>query len=138
MKCGNCGQDILQVHPEMCPYCRSKNLISDEDSELKMQEIEKLQKAGKYEDAALMFEELDMWDKAKECRKTAKKKHIGSFNLETGKVGTVNMICPHCHATQTITAKSNEATCNRCGTSYLIPEKVLELATFDKTGNMGL
>ena len=29
MKCADCHQDILQAHPEMCPYCRSKNLVSD-------------------------------------------------------------------------------------------------------------
>ena len=59
MKCGNCGQDILQVHPEICPYCKSKNLISDEDASKEIQEIERLQKAGRYEDAALKYEKLD-------------------------------------------------------------------------------
>jgi len=33
MKCADCHQDILQVKPEMCPYCRSKNLVSDEKFE---------------------------------------------------------------------------------------------------------
>ena len=30
MKCADCHQDILQAKPEMCPYCRSKNLVPDE------------------------------------------------------------------------------------------------------------
>jgi hypothetical protein len=130
MKCGNCGQDILQVHPEMCPYCRSKNLISEEDAEQKTQEIEKLEKAGRYEDAALMYEQLDLWDKAKECRKTAKKKHIDTLRLEEGKIGTISIICPHCGSSQTV-SKSGEQTCNHCGTIYLLPRKVLELSNFE-------
>ena len=132
MKCGNCGQDILQTHPEICPYCKSKNLISDEDETKEIQEIERLQKAGRYEEAALKYENLDQWDKAKDCRRLAKKKHTASANLETGKVGTINVLCPHCNASQSVTSKSNEATCTRCGTTYLVPKEIQQLLSFDE------
>jgi DNA-directed RNA polymerase subunit RPC12/RpoP len=132
MKCGDCGQDILQAHPELCPYCRSRNLVSEEDASKEIQEIERLVKAGRYGDAALKYEKLDLWDKAKECRMRAKKNRAGLANLETGKVGTINLVCPHCNESQPATSKSGEETCSRCGTTYIIPNKVRELIAFDK------
>lgn len=127
MKCGDCGQDILQANPELCPYCRSRNLISEEDAKKETKEIERLVKAGRYEDAALKYEKLDLWNEAKECRMRAKKNRAGSANLETGKVGTINLVCPHCNESQPITSKSNEEICSRCGTTYKIPERAREL-----------
>jgi DNA-directed RNA polymerase subunit RPC12/RpoP len=117
MKCADCREEILQKNPEKCPYCGSKNLISMKAmvSEI-LAEIEKLKKAGKYEAAALKYEELEMWDKAKEIRK-----------LNMGKVSTINMECPHCGAVQQLSSKNNEVKCKRCGKNYVIPQKVLEL-----------
>ncbi len=132
MKCGDCGQDILQANPELCPYCRSRNLISEEDASKEAKDIERLVKAGRYEEAALKYEKLDLWDKAKDCRMHAKKNRAGLANLETGKVGTINLVCPHCNASQPVALKSGEETCSRCGTSYKIPDKVRELIAFDK------
>jgi hypothetical protein len=131
MKCGNCGQDILQVHPEICPYCKSKNLISDEDETKEIREIERLQKARRYEEAALKYEKLDQWDKAKDCRKIAKKKQGKSGNLEIGKVGTINVLCPHCNASQPVTSKSGEETCHHCGTTYIVPTEIRHVLGFD-------
>ena len=111
----------------MCPYCRSKNLISEEDSSKEIRDAEQLAKAGRHEDAALKYEKLDLWDKAKECRKLSKKNRVGSANLQTGKIGTVTVLCPHCGSSQPIDSKSTVETCNHCGTTYLIPQKVLEL-----------
>ena len=132
MKCGNCGQDILQTHPEICPYCKSKNLISEEDASKEIHEIEQLQKAGRYEEAALGYEKLDLWDKAKECRKTAKKNREGSADLETGRIGTITMVCPHCGASQPVDLKMKKETCSRCGTTFIIPNKIRELIAFDE------
>ena len=131
MKCRDCGQDILQPHPQMCPYCRSKNLIEDGDSSKEISEIEQLAKKGRYEDAALRYEKLDLWDKAKDCRRLAARKNAISSRLETGKVGTVTVLCPHCGASQPINAKRDKETCRRCGTTYLIPSKVQELVFFE-------
>ena len=132
MKCGDCGQDILQAHPEMCPYCRSKNLISEEDASKEIHEAERLAKAGRYEDAALRYETLDLWKEAKNCRLLAKKKRSDTGNLKAGKIGEINLSCPHCGSSQPVDSKSAEATCSRCGTTYLIPEKVIELLQFEK------
>jgi transposase-like protein len=117
MKCANCKEEILQKNPEKCPYCGSTRFISKEDEVPSiLAEIKELKKAGKYEEAALKYEELEMWDKAKEIRE-----------LNMGKIGTINMECPHCGASQPLSSKSSEVTCKRCGKNYIIPRKVLEL-----------
>jgi DNA-directed RNA polymerase subunit RPC12/RpoP len=133
MKCADCGQDILQENPAMCPYCRSKNLISEEDENKARKEIDKLAKAGRYEEAALRYEKIDLWDQAKECRQLAKRKHVGSAKAEMGKVATVTLSCPHCSATQSFAGKSAEAVCSRCGTTYKIPKNVLALMQFEES-----
>jgi len=117
MKCADCREEILQKDPQRCPYCGSTNLISKEDGIQNMlAEIEKLKKTGKYEDAALKYEELEMWDKAREIR-----------NINMGKVRSINMECPHCGASQPLSSKSNEVKCKHCGKNYVIPKKVLDL-----------
>ncbi|MHA2407529.1 MAG: hypothetical protein ACXACA_04090 [Candidatus Ranarchaeia archaeon] len=117
MKCADCREEILQKDPEKCPYCGSTNLIFKKDeAPIILAEIEKLMKAEKYEEAALKYEELEMWDKAKEIR-----------NKNMGKVSTINMECPHCSASQPLSSKNNKATCEHCGKKYVIPKKVLDL-----------
>jgi hypothetical protein len=132
MKCRDCGQDILQAHPERCPYCRSKNLISEEDASKEIDEARQLSKSGRYEDAAVKFDKLEMWSEAKECRRQARKKRSGAAHLESGKVGTVTVLCPNCGASQPVTSKSTEETCSRCGTVYAVPNAVFDLLTFDQ------
>lgn len=132
MKCGDCGQEILQAHPELCPYCRSKKLISEEDVSKQSREAEQLAKTGRFEEAALVFEKLELWKDAKECRHQAKKKGKGSAPLQAGKIGSVSIVCPHCGESQPVSLKSREEFCNRCGTSYLIPEELLGLQLFEK------
>jgi uncharacterized Zn-finger protein len=127
MKCGDCGQDILQQHPQMCPYCRSRNMISDKDELL---EAERLAKAGQYEEAALAYEKLDRWDDARDCRKKARKNKV-STQVEMGKIGEVKVVCPHCSTPQPVNSKSEEIACSHCGTMFRIPEKVLELVNFE-------
>ena len=117
MKCADCGEEILQKDPQKCPYCGSTNLLSMKDIvPTVMAEIEKLKKAGKYEAAALKYEEIDMLDKAEECRK-----------LNMGKVSKITMECPHCGETQQLSSKNNTVKCKHCGKTYGIPKKVLEL-----------
>jgi len=107
----------LQKNPQKCPYCGSTKLISREDEAPRiLAEIEELKKAGKYEEAALKYEELEMWDNAKEIRE-----------LNMGKLSSINMECPNCGASQTLSSKRNEVTCKHCGKNYIIPKKVLEL-----------
>jgi DNA-directed RNA polymerase subunit RPC12/RpoP len=117
MKCADCREEILQKNPEKCPYCGSTNLVSLKDIVPTVTaEIEKLKKAGKYEEAALKYEELEMFDKAEECR-----------NLNMGKVRAVSMECPHCGESQQVSSKNNTIKCKHCGKTYGIPKKVLEL-----------
>jgi len=86
MKCADCREEILQKDPQKCPYCGSRKFVSKEDEVPGiLAEIKELEKAGQYEEAALKYEELEMWDKAKEIR-----------DLNVGKVGSVNITCPHC------------------------------------------
>lgn len=117
MKCADCREEILQKNPEKCPYCGSINLVSIIDIVPTVTvEIEKLKKAGKFEEVALKYEELDMYDKAEECR-----------NLNLGKVTAVSLKCPHCGETQQLASKNNAVKCRRCGKNYGIPKKVLDL-----------
>ena len=117
MKCADCGEEILQKNPQKCPYCGSTNLLSmKEVVPTVISEIEKLKKAGKYEEAALKYEEIELWDKAQECRK-----------LNMGKVVKISMKCPHCGESQPLSSKTNSVTCKHCGKNYSIPKKVLEL-----------
>ena len=129
MKCPVCKEEILQSDAEMCPYCGCKDIRSVEPQSIQdeSEEIEKLVRAGRYEDAALKYEELEMWDKAGECRRNAKTNYVVTANVSIGKVGSISMDCPHCGASQPIASKSNEVKCQYCGKNYVIPKKVLDL-----------
>ena len=117
MKCADCKEEIMQKDPQKCPYCGSTKFVSAKDEIPRiLAEIKELKKAGKCEEGALKYEELEMWDKAKEIRE-----------LNMGKISTINMECPHCGASQPVSSKSNEVTCKYCGKNYIIPRKVLEL-----------
>lgn len=111
----------------MCPYCRSKNLISDEDESKARKEIDRLAKAGQYEEAALRYEKMDLWDQARECRLMAKRKQKGAVKAEVGKVVAFTLSCPHCNATQPFAGKAQEETCKHCGTTYQVPKNVVAL-----------
>jgi ribosomal protein S27AE len=105
MKCPYCHEDILQENPKRCPYCGNPVLIPwEEFSKSRMEERENLEKPEQLEDATQKYEELKI-----------------------GKVGTINMECPHCGASQSLTSKSNEVTCKSCGKNYAIPQNVLDL-----------
>jgi ribosomal protein S27E len=89
-------------------------LISSEEAVL--DEIGKLVRAGRFEEAALMYEELGMLDKANAIRES-----------NMGKTKSINMECPHCGKSQPCASKSSEVTCQYCGKNYVIPKKVLDL-----------
>ncbi len=127
MKCGDCGQDILQTDPEMCPYCRSKNLIREEDLAEQTAKAEALAKNKRYEEAALLFETLDLWNKAKACRLQARKAGSRPVELLNAKVASVALICPHCGDSQPVTSGDAEPICAKCGTTFLVPEAVAKL-----------
>jgi len=122
----------MQRNPEICPYCQSKNFISeDQFAEIEktksLKEIEKLKKAGKFEDAALIYEKMEMWDKVGECRKKSMTGNNASADFNVAKIGSINMLCPRCGTSQPLASKSNQVTCTRCKKEYAIPKKVLDL-----------
>ena len=128
MKCVDCGEDILQKDPERCPYCGSTNLMSDEEYVQKaLVEIEKLKRAGKFEEAVLKYEELEMWDEADECRKLTKDGQVGSAASNVGKISAISMECPRCGTSQQLSSKTSQVKCEHCGRKYIIPKKVLDL-----------
>lgn len=50
MKCADCKQEIMQRDPEICPYCHSRNLISEEQiAEIEKTTPAKKKEAGKLE-----------------------------------------------------------------------------------------
>ena len=117
MKCAVCREEIMQKNPEKCPYCGSTKFVSKENEVPSiLAEIRELRNAGEYEEAALKYEELEMWDEAKEIRE-----------LNMGKVSTINMECPYCGASQALSSKNNKVTCKHCGKNYTIPKKVLDV-----------
>jgi len=106
----------LQSDAELCPYCGSRDFVSKEEAI--QEEIEKL--------AALRYEELEMWNKAGECRRNAKTNYVVTANVSIGKVGSISMDCPHCGGSQAIESISNEVKCQYCGKNHIIPKKVLD------------
>ncbi len=103
-------------------------VVSNEQvSNLSREEAKNLERAGRYEDAAMKYEELKMWDKAGDCRRMLKTNYVVSANVNISKAGTISIECPHCGASQPIATKSNEVTCKFCGKNYVIPKKVLDL-----------
>jgi DNA-directed RNA polymerase subunit RPC12/RpoP len=120
MKCAKCGYDFIQRNPELCPSCGGKEIVTEE------QLIEIYLQAERYEDAAVLYEELDLLDKAEECRKKANPNYV-TPQSPMGKICSVNMECPNCKTVQPITAKKNEVVCTNCSKKYAVPEKAFEL-----------
>ena len=75
MKCADCNEEILAANPILCPYCKSRNLVPNVSKEVnttkKIAKIAKLEKAGRYAEAAREYETLGMQRKASDCRRLA-------------------------------------------------------------------
>ena len=130
--CLDCGK-ILVYDAELCQYCHgenfSENNISIENGarSAKLEVIGIFIKAGRYEEAAKLYEQLEMRDAAEDCRKMGKTRHVVSTRLKVGKVAAISMNCPHCNSSQLLDSKSNKVVCLSCGKKYGIPKKVLNL-----------
>jgi hypothetical protein len=90
------------------------------------QDIEKFVKAGRYEDAALLYEQLNESDKARDIRKMAPKSYLIAADVHLDEEG-ISIKCPHCASMTRVESKTNEATCRHCGKKYFIPKKILDL-----------
>ncbi len=120
MRCAKCGWDFIQRNPEMCPRCGGKEIVTEE------QLIESYLKSERYEDAALLYEELELFDKAEDCRKKANPNYV-TPKSPIGRICSIEMECPHCKNIQLIVSKKNAVIFTKCNKKYAIPEKVFEI-----------
>ena len=126
--CKECKEEIMSNNPEMCPYCFSTNLMTEEDMKsLKLENIAKLEKAGRFEEAAIIYEQLGMREKAGNSRRKGKIKPGVSANLKIGKIDSISMNCPYCNASQPLESKTSKVFCSYCKKQYIIPKKVRDL-----------
>ncbi len=90
------------------------------------QDIEKCVKAGQYEDAALLYEQLNEPGRARDIRRMAPKSYLlaADVHLEEDRI---SVKCPHCGSMERVENKTNEAKCSHCGKKYFIPKKILDL-----------
>ncbi len=89
-------------------------------------DIEKFVKAGQYRDAALLYEQLDEQDKAKDIRRMTPKSYHVATDVHVTDDG-ISIKCPHCGTMEQVKNKTSEATCPHCGKKYFIPKKILDL-----------
>ena len=72
MICSNCNEEILSANATLCPYCHSTKLVSKKQLiPSKVTTIVKLEKAGRYAEAAREYDALEMHRKASECKRLA-------------------------------------------------------------------
>lgn len=90
------------------------------------QDADNLMKAGRYEDAAKLYEQLEMWSEAGECRRLARTTYVVAADVKVGKDG-ISVKCPHCGSSERLESKVNEVICKHCGSKYFIPKKILDL-----------
>jgi hypothetical protein len=90
------------------------------------QDADNLMKAGRYEDAAKLFEQLGMWNEAGECRRLARTTYVVAADVRVGKDG-ISVNCPHCGSSERLESKASEVTCRHCGRTYYIPKKILDM-----------
>jgi predicted RNA-binding Zn-ribbon protein involved in translation (DUF1610 family) len=90
------------------------------------QDADNLLKAGRYEDAAKLYEQLEMWNEAGECRRLARTTYVVAADVKVGKDG-ISVKCPHCGSSERLESKVSEVTCRHCGSTYYIPKKILDM-----------
>jgi hypothetical protein len=100
--CPKCGK-IMDTFADdfWCSRCRIKYSREGRDilRERLMEEAEKLERVGRYEAAAIKYEKLEMWDKAGECRRTAKTNYdekLMAKEIIREKQVIVKIRCPYC------------------------------------------
>jgi hypothetical protein len=104
-----------------------RKLEIEKENKMKLENAENLIISGRYEEAAKIFDEFKMWEKAGECRRMAKTSYQISTNFNLGKDGTISCRCPICSSSQIIESKSNIVKCGHCGNNYILPKKILDM-----------
>jgi hypothetical protein len=97
------------------------------DREKKLATISNYEIAGKYEEAARLCDELEMWEKAGELRRKAKTSYTISTSFSMGKDGAISVNCPVCGSSKIVESKTNLVKCLHCGNDYIIPKKVIDM-----------
>ena len=90
------------------------------------QNAENLMKAGRYEEAAKLFDQLQMWDEAGECRRLDRTSYVVAADVHVGKDG-ISVNCPHCGSSERLESKVSEVTCRHCARKYFLPKKILDM-----------
>jgi len=133
--CLDCGEDMVD-NAEFCQYCHGENISENGVMSAKLEIVEIFKKAGRYEEAAKLYDQLEMRDEAEVCRRmgkrSRKKRHVLSTNLKVGKVAAISMKCPYCDSSQLLDSESNvlkvnEVVCSFCTKKYVLPKKVYDL-----------
>ena len=111
---------------------KNKRLLAEKEAEkqlqckIKLEQVKRLEVSGRYEDAAKIYDEIEMYEKAGDCRRMAKTSYQISTNFSLGKNGVISCSCPRCGSSQALESKSNLVICKHCGTNYIIPKKILD------------
>jgi ribosomal protein S27E len=93
----------------------------------RLEKARNLETSGRFEEAAGIYDELEMYEKAGECRRMTKTSYQISTSFIMGKDGAISCKCPTCGSSQTLESKSNLVTCKHCGNNYVISKKVLDM-----------
>jgi hypothetical protein len=94
--------------------------------EIKFEQAKRLEVSGRFEEAAKIYDEFDMFEKAGECRRMCKTSYQISANFSLGKSGVISCSCPSCGSSQVLESKSNLVKCKHCGSNYVVPKKILD------------
>ncbi len=100
-RCGKIGDTFADVF--WCSRCHIKFTRDGTDlsappippRERIMEQAKNFERAERYEDAARIYEKLEMWDKAGECRRTAKTNYDAKEIIKEKQV-VVKIRCPYC------------------------------------------
>lgn len=92
-----------------------------------MRHAETLKLAGRYEEAAEIYEEMDMYKKAGETRKKDRVRYQIVTNIQIAPDGGIRIQCPYCGSSERVESKSSEVSCKHCGKTYFIPKKILDM-----------
>ncbi len=99
----------------------------EQERQIKIEFAKNMEISGRYEEAALSYDELEMYEKAGECRRLARTSYQISTAFSMGKDGAISVNCPNCGSPHAVESKLNMVTCKHCGHNYIIPKKVLDL-----------
>lgn len=118
----------LKAEQELAAEREQQRLRTEEERRrmAMKQDADNLMKAGRYEDAAKLYEHLEMWNEAGECRRLARTTYVVAADVRVGKDG-ISVNCPHCGSAERLESKASEVTCRHCGRAYYIPKKILDM-----------